>query len=94
MSRRMSSHFPGLVLHVGRRDGIKLEVETGPFGLGLEERQRFSAERGVEVEIADRLALQRVDRAAAEIFQDFRGAVRIGDRRVEHPGEDLALGGG
>ena len=83
-----------LVLHVGGRDGIELEIEADLLGERVEQRQRLLAEARVEVEIADSLALEIVERAAADIFEDLRGAVPIGVRRIEDPGEHVALGGG
>src|SRR5271166_6393609 len=82
-----------LVLHIRRRHRIELEVEADLLGERLEHRDRLAAVAGVEVEIADRLALQRIDRAAAGVFEDLGKAVPIGGGRVEDPGKDIAFGG-
>ena len=86
--------FRRLILHVGRRDRIELQIEADVLGERLEQRDRLPAEAAVKVEVAERLALERLDRAAADIFEDFGEAVPIRGGRVENPREDVASCGG
>ena len=82
-----------LVLHFGGRDRIELGLEAELLRKIGEEGQRLLAIAGVEIEIADLLALELGEPAflRGDVLDDHRHAVPIGVRRVEDPRERLAF---
>ena len=84
----------GLVLHLRARHRVELELEAVILGQLLEQRNRLLAVGRIEIDQPELLALELVEPALdlGGMFDEHRGAVPIGRRRIEDPGEQIAVG--
>ena len=85
-----------LVLHVGGGHRIELQLEAVFLGEVFENRDRLLAERRVEMDQAELLALELVHAAelGRHVLHHDGGAVPVSEGRDEDPGEVRAVGRG